>query len=80
MLFELSDEVGVLWKELALELGFRSYHIHAIEEKAANPKDGAFKMLRELCDNAIHFNVDEVRSRLPKIKQKQHDAQLKSSV
>ena len=71
VLFELADQVGVVWNELAIDVGMKGYNLDAIEE-AANPKDQALKMLRLLHAKMSHteFNVDEVRARLQKIKRK----------
>ena len=80
VLFELADEVSVVWKELAIDVGIKGYEIDVIEKEAANSKDQAFKMLRLLHAKMSHteFNVDEIRARLQKIKRKLYDAQLKS--
>ena len=81
-LFELVDEVGVLWKELAIDVGFRSHEIDRIENEARTPKEQAYKMLRHLQSRKGHsdFNVDQVRARIRKIKRKQYDAQLKRNI
>ena len=79
MLFELAEEVGILWKELAIDVGFRGYEIDLIEKEARTPKEQAYKMLRQLHSKLGHsdFNVDEVRGKIRKIKRKQYEAQLK---
>jgi uncharacterized protein YbjQ (UPF0145 family) len=81
-LFELADEVDVFWKELALDLGLTGDELDFIEKEATTTRDRAFKMLRHLLAkmsaNSV-FNVDDIRTRLMKIKEKQYDAQLKSN-
>jgi tetratricopeptide (TPR) repeat protein len=82
-LFELADEVGVFWKELALDLGLRGDEVDSIEKEASTNRDRAFKMLRHLhakTSKKSVFNVDDVRARLGNIKEKQYDAQLKKLI
>jgi hypothetical protein len=81
-LFELADEVDVFWKELALDLGLTGDELDFIEKEATTTRDRAFKMLRHLHAKTSAkgvFNVDDVRARLGKIKEKQYDTQLKSN-
>ena len=79
MLYELSEEVGIVWKELAIDVGFRSHELDLIEKEARTPQQQAHKMLRQLHSRMGYsdFNVDEIRARIRKIKQKQYEAELK---
>ena len=79
LLFDLAEEVGVFWKELAINVDFRSHEIDLIEKEARTPKEQAHKMLRQLHSRMGHstFDVYHVRSRLQRIKRKQYNAQLK---
>ena len=81
VLFDLAAEVGVSWKELAIDVG-SSDMIDVIEREAParTPKEQAFKMLRKLHAKMGHsvFNFDDIRARIRKITKKQYDAQLKS--
>jgi tetratricopeptide (TPR) repeat protein len=82
LIYDLADEVGVLWKELALDLGFRSHEIDVIENEARTPKEQAHKMLRQLLAKVGYsgFNVAEVRAKNEKIKRKQNGTQPKYMV
>ena len=82
VLFELADEVGVFWKKLAVDVGIGSYDIDLIEKQASSPNERAVKMLKQFLAKMGHnaFNVDDIRIRIKKIKQKQYDAQLKSNI
>ena len=82
LLNELAEEVGVFWKELATDAGFRIHKIKVIEKEARTPKEQALEMLWQLRSKMGHsnFSVDEVRARMRKIKQKQYDTQLKRNI
>ena len=82
LLFELAEEVGVHWKELAIDVDFRSHEIDVIEKEARTPKEQAHKMLRQLHSRMGHsnFNVNQIRAMIQKIRRKQYDAQLKRNI
>ena len=82
LLNELAEEVGVFWKELATDAGFRIHKIKVIEKEARTPKEQALEMLWQLRSKMGHsnFSVDEVRARMRKIKQKRYDTQLKRNI
>ena len=84
LLFELADEVGVLWKELAMDFDFQLQEVEAIEKQAQTPRGRALKMLRQLRVKMSHidsdFGCDEVRASMRKIKLKQYNVQIKRSI
>ena len=84
LLFELADEVGVLWKELAMDFKFQLHEVDAIEKEAQTPRGRALKTLRQLRAKMSHtdsdFDCDEVRASMRKIKLKQYNAQIKHSI
>jgi tetratricopeptide (TPR) repeat protein len=84
-MFELAAEVGVLWKDLALDLGIRASELDIMEKEASTIKGRAFKMLRHLhaktsASPTSILNIDDIKTRLRKIKEKQYDAQLKALI
>ena len=82
VLFELADEVGIYWKQVAMDVDFRIHEIDVIEKEARTPKEQACKMLYQFRSKIGHsnFSSDKIRSRLRKIKQKEYDAELKSTI
>jgi hypothetical protein len=77
---ELADEVGTLWKELALDVGIPSKKINDIEKEASTPSEQALQVLKHAKMTNSALSSDEIRARIQKIKQTQYDAQLKNVV
>jgi hypothetical protein len=81
LLFELGNEVGNDWKELAIGLGMTSQEVDNIEMEACTPRDQAWMMLRAWhAKQRRAFSVDVVRNNLQEIRKKQETKQQQSFI
>ena len=79
LLFELGNEVGSDWKELAQGLGMAVKDMDNIEMEARTRKDQAWKMLQLWHSiKGRDFNVDEIFQKLQQIRKKQQTKQQRS--
>ena len=79
LLFELGNEIGGDWKELALGLGMTSQDLDNIEMEARTHKDQTWTML-QLCHSkkGRPFSVDEIYKILQQIRKQQQTKQQRS--
>ena len=79
LLFELGNEVGGDWKELAIGLGITVEDMDNIEMEARTPKQQAWKMLRLWhSKKGRDFSVDGIREKLQQIRMNQETKQKQS--
>ena len=79
LLFELGNEIGGDWKELALGLGMTVQDLDNIEMEARTHKDQAWKMLQLWhSKKGRQFSVDEIYNILQQIRKQQQTKQQRS--